>query len=111
MQKKFLPDKKLILLKCAHKIFLIYVHPTVSIQSFFMRYSKMHIKIGGWKLSYLPHLRAFAHKKEKSCIDTQRNEVSGFPDGSHLLDEFLRLQMYVPFLHTFLKNVLNMNRL
>ncbi len=24
------------------------------------------------------------HKKEKPCIDTQRNEVSGFPDGSHI---------------------------
>ncbi len=23
-------------------------------------------------------------KKEKPCIDTQRNEVSGFTDGSHI---------------------------
>ncbi len=23
-------------------------------------------------------------KKEKPCIDTQRNKVSGFPDGSHI---------------------------
>ncbi len=51
---------------------------------------------------YLPHLRwrASAHKKEKPCFDTQRNEVSGFPDESHI---YKRLQTYVPFLLRFSK--------
>ncbi len=52
----FLPDKTFILLKCAHTFFMIifriYAHLTVSIQSLFMQYSKMCIKIGGWKCSY-----------------------------------------------------------
>ncbi len=41
----FLPDKKFILLKCAHKFFMhifrIYAHLAIYIQRFFRRYSKM----------------------------------------------------------------------
>ncbi len=55
----FLPDKKFILLKCAHKFFMrifrIYAHLGICIQRFFMRYSKMRIKISysrGWKRCY-----------------------------------------------------------
>ncbi len=52
----FLLDKTFILLKCAHMcfmhIFFIYAHLAVSLQRFFMRYSKMWIKICGWKHSY-----------------------------------------------------------
>ncbi len=33
------------------RIFVIYAHFTISIQSFFMQYSKMRIEIGGWKRS------------------------------------------------------------
>ncbi len=45
MQMLFWPDKKFILLKCAHtfflmRIFLIYAHLGISIQDFFMQYSK-----------------------------------------------------------------------
>ncbi len=43
----FLSDKKFILLKCAHTFFL-HILPFPS-NVFFMRYSKMRIKIGGWK--------------------------------------------------------------
>ncbi len=32
-------------------IFRIYAHLGVSIQCFFMRYPKMRIKIGGWKIA------------------------------------------------------------
>ncbi len=30
-------------------------------------------------------VNGFCIKKEKHCFDMQRNEVSGFPDGSHLI--------------------------
>ncbi len=29
-------------------------------------------------------VKGFCTKKEKPCIETQRNEVSGFPDGSYI---------------------------
>ncbi len=48
-------------------------------------------------------------KKEKPCIDTQRNEVSGFTDGSHIYKMDFWGYKRVPFLRAFLKNELNMN--
>ncbi len=29
-------------------------------------------------------VKGFCTQKEKPCIDTHHNEVSGFPDGSHI---------------------------
>ncbi len=49
----FLSDKKCILLKCAHKfcmrIFRIYAHLGISIQSFFYAIFQNAHKKGGWK--------------------------------------------------------------
>ncbi len=39
----------------------------------------------------------------------QRNEVSGFPDGSHIYKMDFWGYKRVPFLRAFLKNELNMN--
>ncbi len=52
MHFSFLSDKKFILLSFFMCIFRIYAHLGVSIQRFFMRYSKMRIKIDGWKHRY-----------------------------------------------------------